>query len=41
MCSSPRNPQRNPKPSAVEFSGTNENDASFSRSFSIASRRLA
>ena len=34
MCSSPRKPQRNPNPSAVEDSGSKKNEASFSRSFS-------
>ena len=38
MWSSPRNPQRNPKPSASEVSGSKWNEASFSRSFSSASR---
>jgi hypothetical protein len=37
----PRNPHRKPNPRAVEFSGTNVKDASFNRSFSMASRRLA
>ena len=37
----PRKPQRNPKPSAVEFSGSKVNEASFKRSFSMASRRFA
>ncbi len=38
MCSSPRNPHRKPKPSAADVSGSKKNDASFSRSFSSASR---
>ena len=38
MWSRPRNPQRNPKPSAADVSGSKWNDASFSRSFSSASR---
>ena len=29
MCSKPRNPQRNPNPSATELSGWNTNAASF------------
>jgi hypothetical protein len=40
MCSSPRKPQRNPKPRAAEVSGSNcTSDASLSWSFSSASRR--
>ncbi len=38
MCSRPRNPHRKPKPSAADVSGSKKNDASFSRSFSSASR---
>ena len=38
MCSRPRKPQRKPKPSASDVSGSKKNDASFSRSFSSASR---
>ena len=38
MCSRPRKPQRKPKPSAADVSGSKVNDASFSRSFSSASR---
>ena len=38
MWSSPRNPQRKPNPSAADVSGSQKNDASFSRSFSSASR---
>ena len=38
MWSSPRKPQRKPKPSASDVSGSKWNDASFSRSFSSASR---
>ena len=38
MCSRPRKPQRKPKPSAADVSGSKKNDASFSRSFSSASR---
>src|SRR5712664_3746624 len=38
MCSSPRKPQRNPKPKATELSGSKKNDESFSRNFSRASR---
>ena len=38
MWSRPRKPQRNPKPSAAEVSGSKKNDASLSRSFSSASR---
>ena len=41
MCRSPRNPQRNPKPSAPDVSGSYVNDESLSRSFSSASRRSA
>ena len=39
MCSRPRNPHRNPKPSACEVSGSHTSEASFSESFSRASRR--
>ena len=39
MWSRPRKPQRKPKPSAAEVSGSKVNEASLSRSFSIASRR--
>ena len=38
-CSNPRNPQRKPNPNAADVSISNEKDASFSASFSIASRR--
>ncbi len=38
MCSRPRKPQRKPKPSAADVSGSKKNDASLSRSFSSASR---
>ena len=38
MCSRPRKPQRKPKPSAVEVSGSKNSELSFSRSFSSASR---
>src|SRR5947199_123886 len=38
MCSSPRKPQRNPKPSASEVSGSAVNEEAFRRSFSTASR---
>ena len=38
MCSSPRKPQRNPKPSAADVSGSKTNDASLRRSLSSASR---
>ena len=38
MCSSPRKPQRNPKPSATDVSGSKKNAESFRRSFSSASR---
>ena len=38
MWSSPRNPQRKPKPSAIEVSGSKLNAESLSRSFSSASR---
>ena len=38
MCSSPRNPQRKPKPSAADVSGSKKSDASLRRSFSSASR---
>ena len=34
MCRSPKKPQRKPKPSATEVSGSKERDASFSCSFS-------
>ena len=39
MCSRPRNPQRNPKPSAVEVSGSYDSEASLRASLSSASRR--
>ena len=39
MCSSPRKPQRNPKPSASEVSGSQLSAASLRVSFSSASRR--
>ena len=39
MCSRPRKPQRKPKPSACEVSGSYESAASFRASFSSASRR--
>src|SRR5208283_1336617 len=39
MCRSPRKPQRKPKPSASEVSGSHDSAASFSVSFSSASRR--
>ena len=39
MCSRPRNPQRKPKPSAWDVSGSQRSEASFSESFSSASRR--
>ncbi len=39
MCSSPRKPQRKPKPSAWLVSGSYDSAASFSASFSSASRR--
>ena len=39
MCSSPRKPQRKPKPSASEVSGSHDSAASLSVSFSSASRR--
>ena len=38
MCSNPRNPQRNPNPSACDVSGSYDSAASFSFSFSSASR---
>ena len=38
MCSRPRKPQRNPNPSAADVSGSKKKRASFSRSFSSASR---
>ena len=41
MCSRPRKPQRKPKPSAADVSGSKKNDASFRRSFSSASRSSA
>ena len=41
MCSSPRKPQRKPKPSAIEVSGSKKNEASFKRSFSSDSRSSA
>src|SRR4051812_23617629 len=41
MCSSPRKPQRKPKPSAADVSGSRKNDASLRRSFSSASRSSA
>ena len=37
-CRSPRNPQRKPKPSAIDVSGSKNREASFSCSFSRASR---
>ena len=40
MCSNPRNPQRNPKPSASDDSGSQVNDPSFKRSRSRASRSI-
>ena len=40
-CSSPRNPQRKPKPSAAELSVSNEKLASFSRSRAMLSRNLS
>ena len=39
MCSRPRNPHLNPNPSASEVSGSQLSAASFSDSFSSASRR--
>ena len=39
MWSIPRKPQRNPNPRATEDSGSKDRAASFSRSFSSASRR--
>ncbi|MNN52228.1 hypothetical protein D3C81_1669130 [compost metagenome] len=39
MCRRPRKPQRKPKPKAVEDSGSNFREASFSTSFSRASRK--
>ena len=39
MCSRPRKPQRNPKPSAAEVSGSYASAASLSLSLSSASRR--
>ena len=39
MCSNPRKPHRNPKPSAVDVSGSYTSEASFRRSLSSASRR--
>src|SRR5207247_4498375 len=39
MWSNPRNPQRKPKPSASDVSGSYTKLASFSRSFSSASRK--
>ena len=38
MCSRPRKPQRNPKPRAVDVSGSKKSELSFNRSFSSASR---
>ena len=38
-CSSPKKPQRKPKPSAIEVSGSKLREASFNCSFSSASRR--
>jgi hypothetical protein len=38
MCSRPRKPQRKPKPSACETSGSNCSEESFRRSFSSESR---
>jgi hypothetical protein len=40
MCSIPRNPQRKPKPSAADVSGSKKNEASFSRSFFERFRQL-
>ena len=39
MCKSPKNPQRNPKPRAVETSGSKLKDASLSCNFKRASLR--
>ena len=39
MCSRPRKPHRNPKPSTPDVSGSYVNDESLSRSFSRASRK--
>ena len=39
MCRRPKKPHRKPKPSAMEFSCVKLMDASFSFSFSSASRR--
>ena len=41
MWSRPRNPQRNPNPSAADVSGSKKNEASFNRSLSRASRSSA
>ena len=41
MCNKPKKPQRNPKPKAVEFSGSNCNEASFKRNFSSALRNAS
>ena len=41
MCRSPRNPQRKPKPSAVDVSGSYCSDASLSFIFSSASRSVS
>ena len=38
-CSRPRNPQRNPKPKAADVSISELKEASFSASFSMASRK--
>ena len=40
-CSKPKKPQRKPKPNAWETSGSNFSEASFSCSFSSASRRAS
>jgi len=37
MCSSPKNPQRKPKPKASDVSGSKVKEASFNWSFSKAS----
>ena len=39
MWSIPKKPHRKPKPNATELSGSKDSDASFSWSFSSASRR--
>ena len=39
MCSSPRKPQRKPKPRASDVSGSHASAASFSDNFSKASRK--